>query len=126
MQLATFTNNFYKISKLNLTFIHIYKNKICISFTLFIEITGNFIILLPWKFVDWKSLKFNVKMFAVCSITQPVWTLFLFKYIWTRSQGSQGCQKIRFLLQIKKLRSCAKIAQKRHKLQKIVKIEKKM
>ena len=28
--------------------------------------------------------------------TQPVWTLFLFKSIWTRSQGSQGCQKIRF------------------------------
>jgi hypothetical protein len=24
---------------------------------------------------------------------QPVWTLFLFKSIWTRSQGSQGCQK---------------------------------
>ena len=58
--------------------------------------------------------------------TQPVWTLFLFKSIWTRSQGSQGCQKIRFFfLQIKLLSFCARIAPKRHKLWKIVKIEKK-
>ena len=33
--------------------------------------------------------------FGLASITHPVWTLFLFKSIWTRSQGSQGCQKIR-------------------------------
>ena len=56
--------------------------------------------------------------------TEPVWTLFLFKSIWTCSQGSQGCQKIRFFLQIKLLSFCARIAPKRHKLQKIVKIEK--
>ena len=50
-------------------------------------------------------------------ITQPVWTLFLFKSIWTRSQGSQGCQKIRFFFsQIKLLSFCARIAPKRHKL----------
>ena len=41
-------------------------------------------------------------------------------------QGSQGCQKIRIIfLQIKLLSSCAKIAPKRHKLRKIVTIEKK-
>ena len=58
--------------------------------------------------------------------TQPVQTLFLFKSIWTRSQGSQGCQKIRIsFLQIKLLSLCAKIALKRHKLQKTVRIEKK-
>ena len=32
--------------------------------------------------------------------TQPVRTQFLFKSIWIRSQGFQGCQKISFLLQI--------------------------
>jgi hypothetical protein len=58
--------------------------------------------------------------------TQPVWTLFLFKSIWTRSQGSQVCQKIRFFfLQIKLVSFCARIAPKRHKLRKTVKIEKK-
>ena len=30
-------------------------------------------------------------------ITQPIQTLFLFKYIWTGSQGSQECQKIIFV-----------------------------
>ena len=30
------------------------------------------------------------------TITQPVQTLFLFKSIWIRPQGSQGCQKIKF------------------------------
>ena len=58
------------------------------------------------------------------SITQPVWTLFLFKSIWTRSLGSQGLQKIIFFLQIKLLSFCARIAPKRHKLRKIIKIEK--
>ena len=49
-------------------------------------------------------------------------TLFLFKSIWTRSQG---CQKIRFFfLQIKLLSSCTKIDLKLHKLPKTVKIEK--
>ena len=39
--------------------------------------------------------------------TQPVRTLFLFKSIWTRPQGSQGCQKIRiFFSQLKVLSSC--------------------
>ena len=58
--------------------------------------------------------------------TQPVWTLFLFKSIWTRPQGSQGCQKIRFIfLQIKLLSFCANIAPERHKLRKIFKIGKK-
>ena len=58
--------------------------------------------------------------------TQPVWTLFLSKSIWTRPQGSQGCQKIRiYFLQIKVLSSCAKIAQKRHKLRKLSKLKKK-
>ena len=59
-------------------------------------------------------------------LTQPVRTLFLFKSIWTRHQGSQGCQKIRFIfLQIKLLSSCAKIDPNRQKLPKSVKIEKK-
>ena len=59
----------------------------------------------------------------MCQITQPVRTLFLFKSIWTRPQGSQGCQKIRFIfLQIKLLSFCANIAPERHKLQKIIKI----
>ena len=38
----------------------------------------------------------TAELLAAYSITQPVRTLFLFKSIWTRSQGSQGCQKIRF------------------------------
>ena len=58
--------------------------------------------------------------------TQPVWTIFLFKSIWARSQGSQGCQKIRFYFsKMKVLRFCAKIAPERHKLQKPIKIGKK-
>ena len=58
-------------------------------------------------------------------ITQPVQTVFLFKSIWIRPQGSLGCQKIRiFFQQIKLLSFCANIAFKRHKLRKIVKIEK--
>ena len=59
-------------------------------------------------------------------ITQPVWTLFLFKSIWIRPHRSQGCQKTRFSFsQIKQLSFCANIAPKRHKLQKNIKIEKK-
>ena len=59
-------------------------------------------------------------------ITQPVRTLFLFKSLWTRPQGSQGCQKIhKNMLQIKVLSFCARNTPKRHKLRKIVKIEKK-
>ena len=57
--------------------------------------------------------------------TQPVQTLFLFKSIWIRPQGSQGCQKIRFFFSQMKLFSfCAKIAPKRHKLQKSSKLKK--
>ena len=56
--------------------------------------------------------------------TQPVWTLFLFKSIWTRSQGSR-VSKNQIFLQIKLLSFCPRIAPKRHKLQKIIKIEKK-
>ena len=44
-----------------------------------------------------------------------------------RSQRSQGCQKIRFFfLQMKMFSFCAKIAPRRHKLQKTIKIEEKM
>ena len=57
-------------------------------------------------------------------ITVAVWTLKPFTPLLTRPQGSQGCQKIRFFLQIKVLSSCAKIAQKRHKLQKLSKLKK--
>ena len=47
-------------------------------------------------------------------ITQPVRTLFLFKSIWIRPQGSQGCQKIRFFFALIKLLSfCANIAPKK-------------
>ena len=50
-------------------------------------------------------------LYGQLSLTQPVRTLFLFKFIWTRPQGSQGCQKIRFIfLQIKLLSFCAIIA----------------
>ena len=56
-------------------------------------------------------------------LTLPVWTLFLFESIWTRPQG---CQKIRIFLQIKLLSFCYNIASKMHKLQKIIKMEKKM
>jgi hypothetical protein len=40
-------------------------------------------------------------------------------------RGPRGVKKSDFFLQIKLLSSCAKIAPKRHKLQKIIKIEKK-
>ena len=63
--------------------------------------------------------KMKIKSVWMSGSTQPVWTLFLFKSIWTRSQGSQGCQKIRFFLQIKLLSFWARIAPKRHKLRKM-------
>ena len=57
--------------------------------------------------------------------TQPVLTLFLFKSIWTCSQGSQGCHKIRFnFSKMKVFTFCAKIAPERHKLRKTIKIGK--
>ena len=69
-------------------------------------------------------------MFLPCINTfdhcaQLVQTLFLFKSIWIRPQGSQGCQKIRFFFSQMKLFSfCAKIAPKRYKLQKSSKLKK--
>ena len=65
-------------------------------------------------------------LYGQLSLTQPVRTLFLFISIWKRPQGSQGCQKIRFIfLQMKLLSFCTNIAPERHKLQKIIKIGKK-
>jgi hypothetical protein len=59
-------------------------------------------------------------------ITVVVWTQNPFTPLLTRPQGSQGCQKIRiFFLQMKLLRSCAKIAPERHKLWKLSKLKKK-
>ena len=59
-------------------------------------------------------------------ITQPVQMLFLFKSIWIRPQGSQGCQKMRQdPLNMPFEVWCANIAPERHKLRKTVKIEKK-
>ena len=76
--------------------------------------------------VFWKSCYYRRSSSRMVFFTQPVRTLFLFKSIWTRYQGSQGCQKIhRNMLQIKVLNFCARIAPKRHKLRKIIKIEKK-
>ena len=62
----------------------------------------------------------------VLYITQPVWTLFLFKSIWIRPQGSQGYQEVRQgPLNMQFEVWCANIAPKRHNLPKTVKIEKK-
>ena len=59
--------------------------------------------------------------------TLAVWTPKTFFPLLTRPQGSQGCQKIRFFcLQMKMFSFCAKIAPRRHKLQKTIKIEEKM
>ena len=63
-------------------------------------------------------------------VTVAVWTQNPFTSLLTRlegSQGSQGCRKIRFfILKIKLLNSCAKINPKVQKLQKTLKIEKKL
>ena len=60
-------------------------------------------------------------------ITQPVWTLFLFKSIWIRPQRSQGCQKMRQdPLNMPFEFWYANIAPERHKLIKTIKIEEKM
>ena len=61
------------------------------------------------------------------SYTQPVWTLFLFKSIWIRPQGLQGCQNIgQDPLNMPFEVWCANIAPERRKLRKTVKIGKKM
>ena len=39
---------------------------------------------------------------------------YFYSNLWTRSQGSQGCQKIRIFAQINLLSFCVKIAPKRH------------
>jgi hypothetical protein len=58
--------------------------------------------------------------------TVAVWTQKNFFPLLTRPQGSQGCQKITFFfLQLKLFSFCAKIALKRHKLQKPSKLKKK-
>ena len=55
-----------------------------------------------------------------------VWTQKRFFPLLTRPQGSRGCQKITFyFLQMKLFSFCAKIAPKRHKLQKPSKLMKK-
>ena len=59
-------------------------------------------------------------------LTQPDATLFLSKSIWTCPQGPHGSHKITFFFSQMKLFSfCAKIAPKRHKLQKSSKLKKK-
>jgi hypothetical protein len=59
--------------------------------------------------------------------TVAVWTRKKFLPLLIRPQGSQGCQKITFFFsQIKVSSFCAKIAPKRHKLKKTIKIEEKM
>ena len=59
-------------------------------------------------------------------VTVAVWTQKNFFPLLTRHQGSQGCQKITFyFLQMKLFSFCAKIAPKRHKLQKPSKLKKK-
>ena len=58
--------------------------------------------------------------------TVAVWTQKKFFPLLTRPQGSQGCQKITFyFLKMKLFSFCAKIALKRHKLQKPSKLKKK-
>ena len=58
--------------------------------------------------VDRKTLKAIWRDFE---LLQPVRTLFLFKSIWMRSQGSHGCQRIIFYFsKIKVLSFCANIA----------------
>ena len=59
--------------------------------------------------------------------TVAVWTQKKFFPLLTRPQGSQGCQKITFIfLQMKLFSFCAKIAPKRHKLQKPSKLKENM
>ena len=60
------------------------------------------------------------------AFTQWLFGLKKFFPLLTRPQGSQGCQKITFFfLQMKLFSFCAKIAPKRHKLQKPSKLKKK-
>ena len=62
---------------------------------------------------------------ACCPCTQPVRTIFLFKSIWTRSQGSQGCHKIRFYFsKMKELSFALRLPQKGTNFEKPSKLEK--
>ena len=64
--------------------------------------------------------------FLALIYTVAVWTPKKFFPLLICPQGSQGCQKITsFFLQMKVFSFCAKIAPKRHKLKKPIKIEKK-
>ena len=74
----------------------------------------------------WKSFHLGNFFVLLANITQPVRTLFLFKSVWTRPQGSQGCQKMgQDPLNMPVEVWSAKIALKLYKLQKTVKIEEK-
>ena len=67
-----------------------------------------------------------VRKVVIEGITVAVWTQKKIFPLLTRPQGSQGCQKITFYFSKMKLFSfCAKIALKRHKLQKPSKLKKK-
>ena len=65
-------------------------------------------------------------LYTVCCDTVAVWTSKKFFPLLIRPQGSRGCQKITFFfLKMKLFSFCAKIAPKRHKLQKTSKLKKK-
>ena len=82
----------------------------------------NWLTLIGMRQGTFHSLSFSDQTFTVA-----VWTPKKFFPLLTRPQGSQGCQKIRFFfLQMKMFSFCAKIAPRRHKLQKTIKIEEKM
>ena len=72
------------------------------------------------------SVFLGLEKICMNQITVAVWTQKNFFPLLTRPQGSQGCQKITFFfLQMKLFSFCAKIALKRHKLQKPSKLKKK-
>ena len=80
--------------------------------------------------VNGKKLKIDRQQLIIALKQQLLGVILCFfmhlKSIWTHPQGSQGCQKIhKNMLQIKVLSFCARNTPKRHKLRKIVKIEKK-
>ena len=65
-----------------------------------------------------KNFGFGKKSFGTdTEITEPVWTLFLFKATWNRPQGPLGCLKMRpGSLNMPFEVWCANIAPKRHNL----------
>ena len=71
-------------------------------------------------------LKLSPSTYLLLCCTVAVWTQKTFFPLLIHPQGSQGCQKITFFfLQMKLFSFCAKIAPKRHKLQKPSKLKKK-